>query len=171
VRLAHILHLFHENAADLFPRKIQHLNKEPITPLVERPTRKKMKKLPHNVALPAVDPDLDPEVFPEQFSLLAKDIMTLLNCLNEFPGAEFIIHGSTTSTERAAEFTDETVDASIRSFEADLKVTPHVYSKSIDHLILVVVLVQLPQSLCRTIQVSNCPALPSRPHRRDERTA
>jgi WD repeat-containing protein 26 len=93
VRLAHILHLFHENAADLFPRKIQHLNKEPIVHPVERRSRKKMKKLPHNVALPAVDPELDPEAFPEQFSLLAKDIMTLLNCLNEFPGVEFTIHG------------------------------------------------------------------------------
>jgi hypothetical protein len=65
-----------------------------------------MRKPPPNVALPAIDKDLDPEDFPNQFNLLAKDIMTLLGCLNEFP-----------------EFTDEAMNASIQSFEVDLKVS------------------------------------------------
>jgi hypothetical protein len=39
-RLSAILHLFHENAADLFPRRIQHLNKEPLMHPIARPTRK-----------------------------------------------------------------------------------------------------------------------------------
>jgi WD repeat-containing protein 26 len=91
--LAGILYLFHENAADLFPLRIERLNKEHSVHPVERRSRKKMKKFPHNVALPAVNPELDLEAFPAQFSLLAKDIMALLNCLNEFPGVEFIVHG------------------------------------------------------------------------------
>jgi hypothetical protein len=70
-----------------------------------KPSRR-MRKPPPNVALPAIDKDLDPEDFPNQFNLLAKDIMTLLGCLNEFP-----------------EFTDEAMNASIQSFEVDLKVS------------------------------------------------
>jgi hypothetical protein len=103
-RLAHVLHLFHENAADLFPRKIQHHVKEPMLHPFSKPSRKKMKKPPPNVALPAIAKDLDLEDFPNQFSLLAQEVVALLNCLNEFP-----------------EFTDEAVNASIQSFEVDLK--------------------------------------------------
>ena len=50
--------------------------------------------------------NVDPETFPEQLELLATEVTTFLRCLNEFP-----------------EFTDEAVNASILSFEGDLKVT------------------------------------------------
>lgn len=53
---------------------------------------------------------LDPENFPEQLESLAVDVTTFLNCLNEFP-----------------EFTDEAVNASILSFEGDLKVLASHY--------------------------------------------
>lgn len=62
-------------------------------------------KAPPHVARPTVNESLDPEFFPEQLEALAADVATFLNCLNEFP-----------------EFTDEAVNASIRSFEGDLKV-------------------------------------------------
>jgi hypothetical protein len=52
------------------------------------------------------DGDLDPESFPGQFAGFAQDVVTFLNCLNEFP-----------------EFTDEAVNTSMRAFEVDLKVT------------------------------------------------
>jgi hypothetical protein len=48
---------------------------------------------------------LDPESFPEQLELLAKEVMSFLRCLNEFP-----------------EFTDEVVNASIMIFDGDLRV-------------------------------------------------
>lgn len=49
--------------------------------------------------------DLDPEDFPDQLQSLARDVMTFLDCLNEFP-----------------EFNDEVVNASIQSLDCDLKV-------------------------------------------------
>jgi hypothetical protein len=52
-----------------------------------------------------VDDGLDVEDFPEQLEKLAVDIVTFLNCLNEFP-----------------EFMDEAVNASVLSFRGDLKV-------------------------------------------------
>lgn len=63
--------LFHENASDLFPRKIQH-NKPspPVTDAVARPT---------------VNEDLDLEYFPEQFESLAVDVKKFVQSLNEFP--------------------------------------------------------------------------------------
>lgn len=62
-------------------------------------------KAPPHVARPTVNENLDPEFFPEQLDALATDVTTFLNCLNEFP-----------------EFTDEAVNASILSFEGDLRV-------------------------------------------------
>jgi chemotaxis methyl-accepting protein methylase len=53
-----------------------------------------------------VSENVDPETFPEQLELLATEVTIFLRCLNEFP-----------------EFTDEAVNASILSFEGDLKVT------------------------------------------------
>jgi hypothetical protein len=52
-----------------------------------------------------VTEQLDPECFPEQLEALAREVTTFLDTLNEFP-----------------EFTDEVVNASILSFEGDLKV-------------------------------------------------
>jgi hypothetical protein len=102
-RLAQILFLFRENAADLFPRKVP---RQPRADALVNPTRRrKTRKPPPNVRRPIVDESLDPESFPEQLSSFAADVTTFLRCLNEFP-----------------EFTDEAVNASILTFEADLKV-------------------------------------------------
>lgn len=110
VRIAQILFLFRENAADLFPRKIARKEREtPINPnhkLLQRGRRlTKRYKPPPNVARPIIKEDLDVEDFPHQLESLGVDVTTFLDCLNEFP-----------------EFTDEAVNASILSFEADLKV-------------------------------------------------
>jgi hypothetical protein len=52
-----------------------------------------------------VTENLKPEMLPQQFEFLGKEVSTFLKCLNKFP-----------------EFTDETVNSSILSFEGDLKV-------------------------------------------------
>ncbi|KIY47537.1 hypothetical protein FISHEDRAFT_66082 [Fistulina hepatica ATCC 64428] len=115
-RLAQILFLFHENAADLFPSSIrsnaiQHALVPPNTPAIgtddkdqRRRYKKHAKKNLTNITRPKVDTDLDLEAFPEQFLLFAEDVVTFLHSLNEFP-----------------EFYDETVNDNILSFEADLK--------------------------------------------------
>ncbi|EGO03920.1 hypothetical protein SERLA73DRAFT_102269 [Serpula lacrymans var. lacrymans S7.3] len=105
-RLAQILFLFRENAANLFPRKVSRQPRESlVNPNImdrrKKPARR--KKTPPGVGRPVVDDTLDSELFPEQLQSFATDVMTFLNCLNEFP-----------------EFTDEAVNASIRSFEGDL---------------------------------------------------
>ncbi|PPQ86642.1 hypothetical protein CVT25_006826 [Psilocybe cyanescens] len=108
-RLGQLLFLYHENAADLFPRKISHIARE-ITD--ESPAATKHRKLFRrvrgkaqlHVPRPTVTEKLDAESFPHQFEQLSKEVTTFLRCLNEFP-----------------EFTDEAVNASILSFEGDLK--------------------------------------------------
>jgi hypothetical protein len=99
--------LFRENAADLFPRKVQRQTQDVplINPALVRHARRKRKNVPPHTARPGVEESLDPENFPEQIEQFAIDVMTFLNCLNEFP-----------------EFTDEAVNASIQSFNGDLKV-------------------------------------------------
>jgi len=57
------------------------------------------------VAKLVLEGDLEPDTLPAQFESFAKDVVTFLNCLNEFP-----------------EFTDEAVNQSMRGFEADLNV-------------------------------------------------
>ncbi|KAF9457745.1 hypothetical protein BDZ94DRAFT_1326045 [Collybia nuda] len=108
-RLAQILYLYHENAADLFPRKITHISRETVDDTRFNGTRHRHGKMarykaPPHVARPTVHENLDPEFFPDQLNALATDVTTFLNCLNEFP-----------------EFTDEAVNASILSFEGDLR--------------------------------------------------
>ncbi|KAH7907662.1 WD40-repeat-containing domain protein [Hygrophoropsis aurantiaca] len=106
-RLAKILFLFRENAADLFPRKCQRQPRETLVNpnLMDRRRKavRRQKSSPGRVR-PVVDDSLDAECFPEQFESFACDVMTFLNCLNEFP-----------------EFTDEAVNSSIKSLEGDLK--------------------------------------------------
>ncbi|KAE9392118.1 WD40 repeat-like protein [Gymnopus androsaceus JB14] len=117
-RIAHIGYLYHTNAADLYPRKIKPPASTHALPDVDdmgripryrpKPRRKyrlsgKHRALPH-VARPTVDTTVDLEDFPNQFEQLAEEVTTFVNCLNEFP-----------------EFTDEAVNASISSFEGDLK--------------------------------------------------
>ncbi|KAG2032999.1 WD40-repeat-containing domain protein [Suillus americanus] len=96
-RLAKLLVLFRENAATLFPRKISRQPRE--APIVHEWTEQRRTDIP---PLPKVHPD--PESFPDQFAGFAEDVVTFLNCLNEFP-----------------EFTDEAVNTSMRAFECDLK--------------------------------------------------
>ncbi|KAF8591362.1 WD40 repeat-like protein [Ramaria rubella] len=109
-RLAQILFLFRENAADLFPRKVQREHHHELNKLHsvksrirQSQSRRKGSKTP-TVARPTVQNDLKPGDFPEELELLAHDVTTFLECLNEFP-----------------EFTDEAVNASIMAFEGDLK--------------------------------------------------
>ncbi|EKM57477.1 uncharacterized protein PHACADRAFT_206381 [Phanerochaete carnosa HHB-10118-sp] len=100
-RLAQILFLFRENAADLFPRKVQRQPHENVMNPNIRPRRK--AKSVHTTS-PTILDDIDAEDFPDQLQGLAEDVITFLDCLNEFP-----------------EFTDEGVNSSIISLEGDLK--------------------------------------------------
>ncbi|KAH8103027.1 WD40 repeat-like protein [Cristinia sonorae] len=104
-RLAQILYLFRENASDLFPRKIM---KEPREALVNPAVRKLKKRSRDGAATQIVNTsafeELELEHFPRQMKLFAVDVITFLDCLNEFP-----------------EFTDEAVNSSILSLEGDLK--------------------------------------------------
>lgn len=105
-RLAQIAWLFRENAADLFPRMVSHQSLEPAVKSDVFPRRKRARsKPPPHVRRPLVLEKLDPEKFPGQLALFAKDVITFLHCLNEFP-----------------EFADEALNASILAFEGDLKV-------------------------------------------------
>ncbi|EPQ52299.1 WD40 repeat-like protein [Gloeophyllum trabeum ATCC 11539] len=104
-RLVQILFLFRENAADLFPRKVTRQSRDALVNPNSRYTRKRVKrKAPHHIVRPAVFDNLDPEDFPAQLEMFAKDVMTFLKCLNEFP-----------------EFQDEAVNASIKALHGDLK--------------------------------------------------
>ena len=100
-----ILHLFHENAADLFPRKVRHQDMATQARNIPLRVRRHRSKPPPNVRTPIITGDLDPEDFPKQIAQFAEDIVIFLECLNEFP-----------------EFTDEAVNASILAFQGDLKV-------------------------------------------------
>jgi hypothetical protein len=105
-RLAQILYLFHENAANLFPRKISHQDQAAQANLLWRPSKRAARmKAPPSVRTPIVLDNPDPESFPDQMEKFAEDITNFLECLNEFP-----------------EFTDEVVNASILAFQGDLKV-------------------------------------------------
>ncbi|KAJ7104489.1 WD40 repeat-like protein [Mycena belliarum] len=106
-RIAQMLFLYRENAADLFPRKISHAVRENIVDTkIKGRRRAKVARnsAPPHVARPAIDDSLDLEKFPEQFEALAENIATFGRCLNEFP-----------------EFSDEAINASISSFEGDLR--------------------------------------------------
>lgn len=99
--------LFRENAADLYPRKVARQPRETLLKSNPKMRPKQKRKTPPNLGRPTPpDEKLEPEDFPSQMYSLAADVMTFLNCLNEFP-----------------EFTDEAVNASIQSFDGDLKVS------------------------------------------------
>ncbi|KAG2136654.1 WD40-repeat-containing domain protein [Suillus clintonianus] len=105
-RLAQILFLFRDNAADLFPRKVSRQQREfLVNPnLMDRKRKaRRRKSMPGRIPANTED-SLDLESLPEQFESFATVLMTFLKCLNEFP-----------------EFTDEAVNTSIKSFEGDLK--------------------------------------------------
>ncbi|THH28595.1 hypothetical protein EUX98_g5601 [Antrodiella citrinella] len=105
-RLAQILFLFRENAADLFPRKITREPREAIVNPALRKLRKRSQRdgAATQIVNTSAFEDIDCEDFPEQLRLFAIDVITFLDCLNEFP-----------------EFTDEAVNSSILSLEGDLK--------------------------------------------------
>lgn len=108
-RLAHLLHLFRDNAADLFPRKVPRQARDAPLPMPRMSTSgRKLRRPPPHVKRPPTRfdaEDLDPEAFPGELHWLSREVMTFLNCLNEFP-----------------EFSDEAVNTNIQSFEGDLKV-------------------------------------------------
>ncbi|PCH35089.1 WD40 repeat-like protein [Wolfiporia cocos MD-104 SS10] len=104
-RLVQLLHLFHENAEDLFPLYVPKSAREPVPDVDEPETpKKKRRKVLLQGVNPAVLQDLDVESFPDQLQSFAQDVTTFLDCLNEFP-----------------EFNDEAVNASIMALEGDLK--------------------------------------------------
>ncbi|KAJ4463512.1 hypothetical protein C8J55DRAFT_309394 [Lentinula edodes] len=99
-RIAHILHLYRLNAADLYPRTVK-------PPIFQKSREKSSafasaRVLPH-LARPVVDTSIGLEEFPKHFKALSEEIRTFINCLNEFP-----------------EFADETVNTSLWNFENDL---------------------------------------------------
>ncbi|KAI5118541.1 hypothetical protein M0805_008482 [Coniferiporia weirii] len=112
-RLVQVLFLFRENAADLFPRRVQRQSAESYVDQKHRmeesstatgkPKPRHRRPLPH-IARPALPKEMDVEEFPTQLETFAKDVSTFLKSLNEFP-----------------EFTDEAVNNSMNSFESDLK--------------------------------------------------
>ena len=134
-RLAQILFLFRENAADLFPRKI---TREPREALVNPAIRKFRKRSRDGASTQIVNTsafeEIDCEHFPEQLRLFGEDVITFLDCLNEFP-----------------EFTDEAVNSSILSLEGDLKVRGLLFLVYLhnDKPSSVVVLVILPSYIRR----------------------
>lgn len=109
-RLAQLLFLYQENAARLFPRKVNHAAKDSVgdspTSRRRRGLRQVKGKAQLHVPRPTVSENLNLENFPEQLDYLAEEVTNFLRCLNEFP-----------------EFTDEVVNASIMNFEGDLRVS------------------------------------------------
>jgi hypothetical protein len=110
-RVAQILYLFHENAADLFPRKVQHHD---VIAQQDTGTKRHRSKRSPNFRTPVIAGDLDPEDFPIQMSQFAEDLTVFLEYLNEF-----------------LEFTDEAVIASILAFQGDLKVCLNLLPESV----------------------------------------
>jgi hypothetical protein len=102
-RLNQVLHLFRENAVELFD-KVKKENVEPVKPFTLR-KRNKSRQLPTTKVRPSIPLHSDPEMLPKELKHLATDLTTFLKCLNDIP-----------------EFTDEAVNASVLSFEGDLKV-------------------------------------------------
>ncbi|TCD66908.1 hypothetical protein EIP91_000747 [Steccherinum ochraceum] len=104
-RLAQILFLFRENAADLFPRKITREPREAVfNPAIRKLRKRSRDGASTQIVNTSALEDIDCQMFPEQLKLFAEDVTTFLECLNEFP-----------------EFTDEAVNSSIMSLDGDLK--------------------------------------------------
>ncbi len=111
-RLTQISFLFHENAADLYPRKVLRLQRESLVGRSKFPRRRlaRLRAAPlergRRSGPGRMELDkLDLEDFPQQLELFASNLSTFLYSLNEFP-----------------EFTDKAIDEPIIAFEDDLKV-------------------------------------------------
>jgi len=103
-RLFVVLHLFRQNAESLFPKYI----KPKPEPLDVPAPRKPVKTGGPTAAIlrrPTMSVETDAEDLPTELELLAQDVMSFLHYLEEFP-----------------EFVDEAVNASITTFQHDLKV-------------------------------------------------
>lgn len=84
-RITLVLYLFHENAANLFPRYVHHKDIHSQATSA-RLTAGRRSKPPSDLMPPVVVGELSAEDFPEQVSQFAEDIATFLACLNDFPG-------------------------------------------------------------------------------------
>lgn len=103
--LSQIFLLIHANAARIFPSKIHYEQTDRSS--ISNDQRK--QKVGIWKSKPTVHDEPDPEKFPGLVEKLAIDIVTFLNCLNEFP-----------------DYTDEVLNHSMRSFEGDLRVSGNI---------------------------------------------
>jgi WD repeat-containing protein 26 len=104
-RLQQVLFLFRENAANTFKEKVSSDRPEPIKPFSSRKKSKKRRlRATHHTLRPRAPLESDLEKFPEQFELLAKDLLSFLHFLHDIP-----------------EFTDEGLNSVVLALEADLK--------------------------------------------------
>ncbi|GJE95705.1 WD40 repeat domain-containing protein [Phanerochaete sordida] len=99
-RLARILYLFRDNAADLFPTRVQRQPREDVINLT---VRKRSKAAARYNADPDMLDGLDAEDLPDQLHGLAREVAALLDCMEE-----------------SQEYTDEGMKASFATFEGDL---------------------------------------------------
>lgn len=106
-RLANILFLFRENAANLFPRKVKKFSLD--SPNLPRSqigrSNARATALLHPINHTVMQA-LDITELPNELQSFATDVAVFLHCLNEFP-----------------EFTDENMNAAIFSCEQDLTVS------------------------------------------------
>ncbi|KAI0701046.1 WD40-repeat-containing domain protein [Cytidiella melzeri] len=100
-RLPQILHLFRENAADLFPGEVQRREQEAVLNWAARSRRK--AKVPLRAPSPPIT-DIDAEDFPDQLESLSHELANFLECLHELP-----------------EVTTETVNRAIVALKGDSK--------------------------------------------------
>ncbi|KAJ7906089.1 hypothetical protein B0H13DRAFT_2194387, partial [Mycena leptocephala] len=100
-RIARILFLYRENTADLFPREVSHAPRKNVLDVKDESfdVVSISSYYSHCTLM-----NVPQEQFPEQFEALADNIVAFGRCLIEFP-----------------EFTDEAINASITSFEGDLR--------------------------------------------------
>ncbi|KAF9220007.1 hypothetical protein BS17DRAFT_810896 [Gyrodon lividus] len=106
-RLSKILFLFRENAASLYPRELVRQPHERLLDpnIVDQRRRTNWRSHPPPpIAKLILEDNLEPDALPAQLESFSMDVVTFLNCLNEFP-----------------EFNDEAVNQSMRNFEGDLK--------------------------------------------------
>ena len=85
-RLAHVLSLFQENAADLFPKDVQH--RQPLS--TQEQDKLQSPDDPHSkghllAQRPVAEPETDRESFPRQLSLFAQDFVRFCAALEEYP--------------------------------------------------------------------------------------
>ncbi|KDQ09097.1 hypothetical protein BOTBODRAFT_535641 [Botryobasidium botryosum FD-172 SS1] len=100
-RLERIIHLFRDNAVELFPNHVKKHGSEALKPSINYRGEIAADRASKYHRLPTSS---NPEALPEELDLLAKDLNTFLDHLNEIP-----------------EFTEEVVNASALVFQGNLK--------------------------------------------------